>query len=164
MGWDYSQRLLSVSSVIWVDRDSPNLRETRFMAFSKAVWNGMPTIYKEAPKEIANSCFDLDVDVEGLIVDQLNVQAGIVLTDPQDPRYQRVVNLRTRFGNLIHLAAMKLRQDQDEEDHIDAVIAVVKALDTFFLDYGMSRGDFTTLQKNFSQSREYVLSFSFLMR
>lgn len=116
----------------------------------------MSTIYKEAPKEVVNSCSDPDVDVEGLIVSQLDVQAGIVLTDPQDPRYQRVVELRTRFGNLIHLAATKLRQDQDEEDHIDAVIAVVRALDTFFLDYGMSRGDFITTQKNFSQSRECV--------
>ncbi|KAG6381418.1 armadillo-type protein [Boletus reticuloceps] len=126
----------------------------RYLAFSKAVWSGMPTIYKEAPKKDVNSCVDPDVDVEGLIVDQLDVQAGIVLTDPQDPRYQRIVKLRTRFGNLIHLAAKKLRQDQDEEDHIDAVIVVIRALDTFFLDYGMSRGDFTTLQKNFTQSRE----------
>lgn len=129
------------------------------MAFSKAVWNGMPTIYKEAPKEVANPCSDPDVDVEGLIVNQLDVQAGMVLTDPRDRRYRRVVELRTRFGNLIHLAAAKLRQDQDEEDHIDAVIVVVKALDTFFLDYGMSRGDFITLQKNFSQSRECVQPF-----
>jgi proteasome activator subunit 4 len=37
---------------------------------------------------------------------------------------------------------------------LDAVVAVVKAIDTYFLDYGMSRGDFITLQKNFAQSRE----------
>lgn len=121
----------------------------------------MPTIYEETPKEVVNTCSDPNVDIEGLIVDQLDVQAGIVLTDPRDPRYQRVVTLRTRFGNLIHLAARKLRQDQDEGDHIDAVIAIVKALDTFFLDYGMSRGDFTSLQKNYSQSREYVQSLFF---
>lgn len=132
--------------------------KTRYMAFSKAIWNGMPTVFKEAPKQAPSSCLDLEVDIEELIVDPLDVQAGIILTDPQDPRYQRVVNLRTRFGNLIHLAATKLRQDQDEEDHIDAVIAVVKALDTFFLDYGMTRGEFTNLQKNFSQSRECAQS------
>ncbi|KAN0100847.1 hypothetical protein V8E55_000831, partial [Tylopilus felleus] len=126
----------------------------RYLVFSKAIWSGMPTIYKEASKQVTNSCLDPDVDVEELVVNKLDVQAGIVLTDPQDSRYQRVVELRTRFGNLIHLAAKKLRQDQEGEDHIDAVIAVVKALDTYFLDYGMSRGDFTTLQKNFTQSRE----------
>lgn len=125
-----------------------------YLVFSKAIWSGMPTIYKEASKQVTNSCLDPDVDVEELVVNKLDVQAGIVLTDPQDSRYQRVVELRTRFGNLIHLAAKKLRQDQEGEDHIDAVIAVVKALDTYFLDYGMSRGDFTTLQKNFTQSRE----------
>ncbi|KIJ68675.1 hypothetical protein HYDPIDRAFT_106916 [Hydnomerulius pinastri MD-312] len=126
----------------------------RYLVFSKAVWNGMPTIYKEAPKEVVNTCADPEVDIEGLLVDQFDVKAGVVLTDPQDPRYQQVVKLRTRFGNLVHLAATKLRQNQDVEDHIDAVIAVVRAIDTFFLDYGMSRGDFTTLQKNFAQSRE----------
>ncbi|KIK95621.1 hypothetical protein PAXRUDRAFT_826811 [Paxillus rubicundulus Ve08.2h10] len=126
----------------------------RYLAFSKAVWNGMPTIYKEAPKEVVNACADPEVDVEGLLVEQFDVKAGIALTDPQDPRYQQVVRLRTRFGSLVHLAATKLRQSQGQEDHIDAVIAVAKAIDTFFLDYGMSRGDFATLQKNFVQSRE----------
>lgn len=145
-----------MGALVWVGCNSTNICENSYLAFSKAVWNGMPTIYKEAPKEVVNSCSDPDVDVDGLIVDQLDVQAGIILTDPHDPRYQRVVKLRTRFGNLIHLAATKLRQDQHGEDHIDGVIAVVRALDTFFLDYGMSRGDYTTLQKNFSQSREYV--------
>lgn len=139
---------------MWVGYNSSNTCEDSYLAFSKAVWNGMPTFYKEAPKEVVNSCSDPNIDVDGLIVDQLDVQAGIVLTDPQDSRYQRVMELRTRFGNLIHIAAKKLRQDQEEEDHIDAVIALVKAVDTFFLDYGLSRGDFTTLQKNFSQSRE----------
>lgn len=117
----------------------------------------MPTIYKEGSKEVVNTCADPEVEVDGLLVDQLGVEAGFVLADPQDPRYQQVARLRTRFGNLVHHAATKLRQSQDEEDHIDAVIAVVKAIDTFFLDYGMSRGDFTTLQKNFVQSRECVL-------
>ncbi|KAF9243864.1 hypothetical protein BU15DRAFT_71975 [Melanogaster broomeanus] len=128
----------------------------RYLTFSKAVWNGMPTIYKEAPKEVVNTCADPDVDVEGLLVEKLDVKAGLVLTDPQDPRYQRVVKLRTRFGNVIHLAAMTLRQSQGEEDHIDAVITVVRAIDTFFLDYGVSRGDFTTLQKNFASLASVV--------
>ncbi|KAH7883839.1 hypothetical protein F5I97DRAFT_1969128 [Phlebopus sp. FC_14] len=125
----------------------------RYLTFSRAVWNGMPTIYKETPKEVVNACADPELDIKELLVDRFDVNAGMVLTDPRDPRYQQVVTLRNRFGSLVHRAATKLRQSQ-EEDHIDAVIVVVKAIDTFFLDYGMSRGDFSTLQKNFVQSRE----------
>jgi proteasome activator subunit 4 len=156
---------ISVGKYRTIDVFSPtNVVCSSYLAFSKAVWNGMPTVYKEAPKEVINTCADPEVDVEGLLVEQFDVKAGIALTDPQDPRYQQLVRLRTRFGNLVHLAAAKLRQSQGEEDHIDAVIAVVKAIDTFFLDYGMSRGDFATLQKNFVQSRECVLFFKMWWR
>ena len=95
-----------------------------------------------------------EVEPEGLLVNHLDVKAGFVLTDPDDPRYEQAFQHRLRFGNVVHLAATSLRQIHGGEDHLDAVVAVVKAIDTYFLDYGMSRGDFTTLQKNFVQSRE----------
>lgn len=99
-------------------------------------------------------CLVPEVELEGLVVDHLDVKAGFVLTDPDDPRYKQAFQHRIRFGNVVHLAAIALRQIQGGEDQLDAVVAVVKAIDTYFLDYGMSRGDFTTLQKNFAQSRE----------
>jgi proteasome activator subunit 4 len=99
-------------------------------------------------------CINPDTELEGLIVDHIDVEAGFILTDPRDPRYQQALQHRVRFGNVVHLAAVALRQIQGGEDHLDAVVAVVKAIDTYFLDYGMSRQDFITLQKNFAQSRE----------
>ncbi|KAH7927359.1 hypothetical protein BV22DRAFT_1031842 [Leucogyrophana mollusca] len=126
----------------------------RFLNVAKAVWTGLPTIYKEASKQVVDPCLDADVGLDGLAVDPLDVKAGFTLTDPEDPRYQQVVKHRTRYGELVHLAATVLRQSYEGEDHIDAVISVVKAIDTFLLDYGMSRSDFSTLQKNFINARE----------
>jgi proteasome activator subunit 4 len=47
-----------------------------------------------------------------------------------------------------------LRQSTEGEDHIDAVIAVAKAIDAFLLEYGMTRGNYDGLQKNYNQARE----------
>ncbi|KAH7915111.1 armadillo-type protein [Hygrophoropsis aurantiaca] len=126
----------------------------RFLNVLRAVWSGLPTIYKEGPKQVVNPCVDPNFNLEGLFVDPLDVQAGFTLTDPKDPRYQKVVNHRTRYGEIVHKAATVLRQTYEGEDHIDAVITVVKAIDTFLLDYGMSRSEFSNLQKNLINARE----------
>lgn len=126
----------------------------RYLTFLRSVWSGLSSFLKEAPKDVVNPYLVPEVELEDLVVDPLNVKAGFVLTDPDDPRYQQAHQHRIRFGNVTHLAAVALRHIQGGEDHLDAVVAVVKAIDTYFLDYGMSRGDFTTLQKNFAQSRE----------
>ncbi|KAG2149717.1 armadillo-type protein [Suillus cothurnatus] len=114
----------------------------------------VPLVHEEGPKDIVHPCLDPETELEGLLVDHLDVKAGFILTDLNDPRYQQALQHRIRFGNVAHLAAVALRRIQGGEDHLDAVVAVVKAIDTYFLDYGMSRGDFITLQKNFAQSRE----------
>ncbi|KAG1757297.1 hypothetical protein EDB19DRAFT_1924203 [Suillus lakei] len=126
----------------------------RYLLFVRSVWSGLPSFLKEGPKDIVHPCLDPGVELEELLVNHIDVKAGFVLTDPNDPRYQQALQHRIRFGNVAHLAAVALRQIQGGEDHLDAVVAVVKAIDTYFLDYGMSRADFITLQKNFAQSRE----------
>lgn len=84
----------------------------------------------------------------------LDVQAGFTLTDPQDYRYQRVLKHRTHFGIVIQRAASALRRNTGGEDHIDAVLGVAKAIDVFLLEYGLGRGQFDALQKNYTQARE----------
>ncbi|EGO02735.1 hypothetical protein SERLA73DRAFT_102663 [Serpula lacrymans var. lacrymans S7.3] len=132
----------------------------RYLNVVKSIWSGLPTFYKESLKDISHPCLDSDIELEEMIVERLDVKAGFTLTDPQDPRYRIVVDNRNRFGNVIHRAATILRQSHEGEDHIDAVIIVVKAIDTFFLDYGMTRGDFDKLQKNYSQARDLSRTWS----
>jgi proteasome activator subunit 4 len=118
------------------------------------VWSGLPTLYQEDAKEVVNSCLNNEYEVAGLLVSHIDVKAGFSLTDPKDPRYQAVVKHRTRYGEVIHRAATTLRHGTEGEDHIDAVLTVAKAIDVFLLEYGMTRGNYDGLQKNYSQARE----------
>lgn len=119
----------------------------------RAVWGGLPTLIQELPKEVVNPCLN-ETEVPELIVPSFDVKAGFTLTDPNDPRYQEVVAHRQRFGDVVQRAASALRQNTGGEDHIDAVIGVTRAIDTFLLGYGMIRSDFDSLQKNYAHAQE----------
>lgn len=127
---------------------------TRYLHAIKSAWIGLPTLYKEQVKEAPNSCLNTDVEIADLVVSHLDVKAGFTLTDPADPRYQKAVGYRQRFGEISQRAASALRQNTKGEDHIDAVIAVTKAIDVFMLEYGLSSSDFDALQQNYAQARE----------
>ena len=116
----------------------------------------MSTFIKEQPKNVANSCLNADTELPELLVSHLDVQAGFTLTDPNDPRYQLVVSRREQFGKAILYAAESFRSATNGEDHIDAVIGVTRAIDTYLLSYGLSRSDFDSMQKNYAQAREYA--------
>lgn len=120
----------------------------------RSIWGGLATLLQEAPKEVKTPCFYPDTEVEGLLVTPLGVKAGFVLDDPSDPRYQRVLGHRTRFGNVIHRASIVLSQRVEGEDHIDAVISVSKAIDVYLLEYAITRSTFDSLQKSYAISRE----------
>lgn len=124
----------------------------------RSIWGGLPTILLEGSKEVKNPCFYAETEVEGLLVTPLNVKAGFVLDDPADPRYQTVLAHRTRFGKVIHRAAVALGQKVEGEDHIDAVLSVSKAIDVYLLEYAMTRSTFDGLQKAYTVAREYVLA------
>lgn len=89
-----------------------------------------------------------------LLVKSFGVKAGFTLTDPADPRYQKVVKQRNRYGEVILQAASILQRNADGEDHIDAVVGVVRAIDVYLLSYGLSRSSSDAIQRNFVQARE----------
>ncbi|THH18097.1 hypothetical protein EW146_g2829 [Bondarzewia mesenterica] len=120
----------------------------------RCAWNGLTTFWQEGPKEVVRSGLDERTEVEALVVSPLDVQAGFVLTDPVDPRHQKAMAHRERVGHVIHRAAMALGQGHEGEDHIDAVLSLTKAIDGYLLDYAMSRADFDTLHKNYTQARD----------
>jgi len=94
------------------------------------------------------------IEVPELVISHLDIQAGFTLTDPDDTRYQRVLSARRRFGEVIQKASSALRKNTGGEDHIDAVISVVRAMDTYLLGYGLSRSNFDSIEKNYAQARE----------
>ena len=120
----------------------------------RAVWIGLPTFLKEQPKDVVNPCLDLDQELPELLVSHLDVEAGFTLTDQADPRYQKVAAHRQRFGHTVLRAATAFRQTTNAEDHIDAVIGITRAIDTYLLSYASNRSEFDSLQKNYAQARE----------
>jgi proteasome activator subunit 4 len=133
-----------------------DLPACRYLYACRTVWGGLPTFIQEQPKEVVNLCTDNEIEMSALIASFLDMKAGFTLTDPTDPRYQKVVAQRLRFGDVCQRAASALRQNTGGEDHIDAVIGVTRTIDTYLLGYGLSRADFDSLQKNYIQAREYV--------
>lgn len=120
----------------------------------RAIWGALGTFFKEQPKEVANPCLNADTELPELLVSHLDVKAGFTLTDPNDPRYQIVANSRRQFGKAVLSAAQTFRNTTNGEDHIDAIIGVTRAFDTYLLSYGLNRGDFDSMQKNYAQARE----------
>jgi proteasome activator subunit 4 len=98
----------------------------------------------------------VNAEVERLVVQTIDVEAGFSLIDPSDERHQMAYSQRLRLGRVLHAAALALEQEHEGEDHIDAVISVVKGIDTYLLDYALSRGDFDNLQKSYATARELV--------
>lgn len=126
----------------------------RYLHACKSIWLGLPTFFKEQQKRIANPCLNLEIETADMVISPLDVNAGFTLTDPNDPRYKKVVQSRLRFCEIIQQAASTLRRNTNGEDHIDAIIAVIRAIDTALLAYGLSRSDFDSMQKNYVQARD----------
>lgn len=128
----------------------------RYLHVVRSIWGGLPTLYREGRKDVQTPCLNDETEVEELLVSRISVAAGFALEDPKDPRYQKAIAHRERFGAAVHRAALELRQAREGEDHIDAVISVSKAIDVYLLEYAMTRGTFDSMQKTWIQTREYV--------
>ena len=128
---------------------------SRYLHAWRSVWIGLPTFLQEQAKA-SNPCVNAEYELPELLVSHLDVKAGFTLTDPNDPKYQKVAKDRHRFGEVVLHAAATFRNNTNGEDHIDAVIGVVRAIDTYLLVYGLNRADFDGIQKNYTQAREFV--------
>ncbi|KAG7099513.1 hypothetical protein E1B28_001358 [Marasmius oreades] len=148
---DKIEQLLQVTSS-W-DNASRN-DFCRYLQTCRAIWAGLPTFIKEGPKDVVNHRVYEDVESFQLIVPHLNVEAGFTLCDASDPRYQKALNHRVRFGEVIRKCAERLRPKEEGEDHIDAVMAISKAIDVYLLDYGLTKGRLDALQKSYVAARD----------
>ena len=126
----------------------------RYLIAVRSVWSGLPTFLKEQPKTVPNPCILEDMESMDLIVKPIEVEAGFTLSDPKDPRYKKAAAARERFGELCARASTVLKQNKEGEDHIDAMLGVVSAMDVYLLDYGILRRSFDSLEKNFVQARK----------
>lgn len=137
--------------------DSSNRNDfCRYLNASRAIWGGLPTFLQEQEKEVTNSCINDDIECQELLVGKLDMKAGFVLCDPSDPRYRKAAAHRIRFGEISRRAALTLRENTEGEDHIDAVSVVVKAIDSYLLDYGLSKEGYESVQKSYATARDGI--------
>lgn len=126
-----------------------------FIHAIRCAWSGLPTILLEGEKEITTPCLIEDSELAEFLPASLKVAAGFTLTSPGDPLYKRFLSHKLRFGKLLHRAAVALRES-DVDDHIDATLAVSRAIDVYLLEYGITASAFNVLNKSYVMIREYV--------
>ncbi|KAF9270517.1 hypothetical protein L218DRAFT_889040 [Marasmius fiardii PR-910] len=126
----------------------------RYLQACRAIWAGLPTFIKEAPKEVVNHRLYEDVECFKLIVLHLDVESGFTLCDANDSRYQKALYHRVRFGEVVKRCAETLRPKEVGEDHVDAVMAISKAIDVYLLDYGLTKGRLDALHKSYAAARD----------
>lgn len=100
-----------------------------------------------------NSLLDEEIETDGLIPQAMPLKSGFALQDVADGRYQRVLAHRTRFGELLHRAADNLKST-DTEDHIDLVMSILRGVDTYLLDYGVTRDTYTGVAKQYDVAKQ----------
>lgn len=96
---------------------------------------------------------DEEVETEELIPQALPIKCGFALQDPTDRRYQHVLAHRTRFGELLHRAGTALKS-ADTEDHIDLVMSVLRGVDTYLLDYAVTRDTYAGVAKQYDVAKQ----------
>jgi proteasome activator subunit 4 len=127
-----------------------------YLCIARSAWQGLPTLCKEPPKNVVETGLNPGSEVDRLIVQTIDVQAGFALIDPEDWRYQMAYGHRLRLGRVVHGAALALKRECEAEDHIDAILSVVNGIDTYLLDYALRSGVLVNLKKNFVTVRESV--------
>lgn len=101
----------------------------------------------------SNPLLDEDIETEELIPQTMPILSGFPLQDTADKRYQQVLNYRTQFGALLHRAGTALKS-ADTEDHIDLVMSVLRGVDTYLLDYGVTRDTLNGVKKQYDVSKQ----------
>ncbi|KAI0343952.1 hypothetical protein BDW22DRAFT_1355187 [Trametopsis cervina] len=117
----------------------------RHLSLVRNAFSGTPTFVKEVvtAEEMKASVETSDIlyEIPEMIALIEPLESGFALTDPSDPRHQYMTSLKRRFGELLHEASIALRS-QGEENILDAVHMLLRAIRTYMLDYGDSRDSY----------------------
>ena len=77
-------------------------------------------------------------------------KSGLLLTQPDDPRYQQVLAFRTRVGEALHRSALVMRDAGESDNSVETVKLVVSTIGTFLTAYGIRSKQFGTAQLAYS--------------
>ncbi|KAG9123719.1 hypothetical protein FRC07_014176 [Ceratobasidium sp. 392] len=125
----------------------------RHLHVIRSAWSGLATVILIDKSQTSNPLVDEEVETAELIPQSMAIQSGFALRDPSDKRYQQVLSHRARFGELLHRAAVALKTT-NTEDHIDLVMSVLRGIDTYLLDYGVTRDTYAGVKKQYEVSKQ----------
>jgi proteasome activator subunit 4 len=127
----------------------------------RSAWGGLSTsILLPSDDAINDPYLDPTTELAILTASSVRMNAGFCVDSPEDPRYSRIIQHRDQFGSFLHRASLSLRSNSNEsgEEHIDAMLAVIRAIDTFLLDYAMSRTAYASSKKLYEVTRDVVMT------
>nr|GAT49743.1 membrane protein [Mycena chlorophos] len=134
----------------------------RHIAFVTNAFAGVPTLcrdeFDENALRKAMQGSDILHEIDEMIGIIEPLEAGFVLTDRADPRYQYMNSLRRRFGKFLHDASRALVQ-QGEENTVDATEMLLEGIRTFLCDYG-SDGGYSSAEKKYNAEKNIARHFA----
>ncbi|KAK8843981.1 hypothetical protein IAR55_006774 [Kwoniella newhampshirensis] len=77
-------------------------------------------------------------------------KSGLILTDPEDPRYQHVAKFRERVGETLHRAASAMKMAGQSDNSVEGVKLIVTTIGTFLTAYGVRSKQFSNAQTAYS--------------
>ncbi|OCF42973.1 proteasome activator subunit 4 [Kwoniella heveanensis CBS 569] len=77
-------------------------------------------------------------------------KSGLILTNPDDPRYQHVSVFRTRVGEALHRAASAMRNAGQSDNSVDTVKLLVTTIGTYLTAYGVRSKQFSAAQSAYT--------------
>ena len=73
-------------------------------------------------------------------------KCGVLLQDPEDPRYQQVLEIRRLIGETLTRAASAMRDAGESDNSVEAVKLLVTTMGTLLTAYGIKAKQFSTAQ------------------
>jgi proteasome activator subunit 4 len=73
-------------------------------------------------------------------------KSGLLLTNGDDPRYQKVLDIRARIGETLHRAAAAMRDAGESDNSVEVVRLVVSTIGTLLTAYGIRSKQFSNAQ------------------
>ncbi|KZW02065.1 hypothetical protein EXIGLDRAFT_736784 [Exidia glandulosa HHB12029] len=149
-----------------ISTETPNVWRNEFCRHLSLVrygFSGIPTFLKEhiSDEEYQRSFTTTDIldELPEFIATVEPLESGFVLKNPEDPRYQKVYQMRQRFGNFLHRASTCLLR-QGEENTVDAVQMLIRSIRTYMFEYGDNRDSYTVQRDQYFQelslARQYA--------
>lgn len=113
----------------------------RNLTVAKFAISSIPNLVTESEKSGAIEVMDAGDEVPEFIKPPPAFKSGFILTDPADPRYQKVSAFRKRFGELMRRAAANT-QESGAEDQIDCVKLLVRSIKSYMTSYSYEPNDY----------------------